>query len=37
MTERTCDKCKFYRSRSCISEMGADIAYRIRELRGEDE
>lgn len=34
---KPCDKCKFYRSKSCISEMCADIAYRIRELRDEDE
>lgn len=34
---KPCDKCKFYRSRSCIGEMCADIAYRIRELRGEYE
>lgn len=34
---KPCDKCKFYRSKSCISEMCADIAYRIRELRDEDK
>lgn len=33
---KPCDKCKFYRSRSCIGEMFADIAYRIRKLRGDD-
>lgn len=37
MVGKPCDKCKFYGRASCIGEMCADIAYRIRELRGEDE
>ena len=32
---KPCVQCKFYRSRNCIGEMCADIAYRIRKLRGE--
>lgn len=37
MVGKPCGKCKFYGSGSCIGMMCADIAYRIRELRGEDE
>ncbi len=33
MVGKSCDKCKFYGRASCIGEMCADIAYRIRELR----
>ena len=33
MAGKSCDKCKFYVKASCIGEMCADIAYRIRELR----
>lgn len=36
MAGKSCDKCKFYVKASCIGEMCADIAYRIRKLRGED-
>lgn len=32
MVCKPCDKCKFYGRASCIDEMCADIAYRIREL-----
>lgn len=37
MVGKPCGKCKFYGRASCIGEMCADIAYRIRELRSEDE
>lgn len=37
MVGKQCGKCKFYGRASCIGEMCADIAYRIRELRGKDE
>lgn len=33
MVGKSCYKCKFYGRASCIGEMCADIAYRIRELR----
>ena len=33
MVGKSCGKCKFYGRASCIGEMCADIAYRIRELR----
>lgn len=33
MAGKSCDECKFYVKASCIGEMCADIAYRIRELR----
>lgn len=35
MVGKPCDKCKFYGRASCIGEMCADIADRIRKLRGE--
>lgn len=35
MVGKPCGKCKFYGRASCIGEMCADIAYRIRELRSE--
>ena len=31
------DKCKFYGRVSCIGKMCADIAYRIRKLRGDGD
>lgn len=37
MVGKPCGKCKFYGRASCVGMMCADIAYRIRELRGEDE
>lgn len=37
MVGKPCGKCKFYGRASCIGEMCADIAYRIRELRSEDK
>lgn len=37
MVGKPCSKCKFYGSGNCVGEMCADIAYRIRELRSEDE
>lgn len=37
MVGKPCSKCKFYGRANCIGEMCADIAYRIRELRGEDD
>lgn len=37
MVGKPCGKCKFYGRASCIGEMCADIAYRIRKLRGEGD
>lgn len=36
MVGKPCGKCKFYGRASCIGEMCADIAYRIRELRDDN-
>lgn len=35
-TRQPCAVCKFHSSESCVSAMCADIASRIRKLRGED-
>lgn len=35
-TKQPCAVCKFHSSESCTSAMCADIASRIRKLRGED-
>ena len=37
MVGKPCGKCKFYGRPSCIGEMCADIASRIRKLRGEGD
>lgn len=33
---KSCGECKFYGGTSCVGKMCADIASRIRKLRGED-
>ena len=35
-TQQSCEVCKFQPSRDCTGAMCADIASRIRKLRGED-
>lgn len=35
--DKSCDTCKLYGGTPCVSKMCADIADRIRKLRGEDE
>lgn len=35
-TQQQCSVCEFHNSESCTSAMCADIASRIRKLRGED-
>lgn len=35
-TRQPCAVCKFHSSENCTSAMCADIAFRIRKLRGED-
>ena len=35
-TQQPCAVCKFHSSEHCVSAMCADIASRIRKLRGED-
>lgn len=35
-TQQSCEVCKFQPSRDCAGAMCADIASRIRKLRGED-
>lgn len=35
--DKSCDTCKLYGDTPCVSKMCADIADRIRKLRGEDE
>lgn len=37
MVGKPCDKCKFHGCVSCVGEMFADIADRIRKLSGDDE
>lgn len=35
--DKSCNTCKLYGGTPCVSKMCADIADRIRKLRGEDE
>nr|DAH46723.1 MAG TPA: hypothetical protein [Caudoviricetes sp.] len=35
MVGKSCSKCKFYGGTNCVGKMCADIADRIRKLRGE--
>lgn len=36
MVGKQCSECEFYKGTNCIGKMCADIADRIRKLRGED-